>query len=99
MTGERLPDEILVDRDFLTLVGRLPVGQRDALVLRYLLGFSNPEIAEILDRSEAAVRQLQSRALKTLAHRVSVRRGPRSVPQRHPAGPRPRAASALVSAP
>jgi len=39
---------------------------RSVLVLRFLIGLSNGEVAQIMDRSEGAVRVLQHRALKKL---------------------------------
>jgi RNA polymerase sigma-70 factor (ECF subfamily) len=40
--------------------------QRDALVLKFINDFSNKEIAEIMGKSEDAVRQLHSRGLAAL---------------------------------
>ena len=45
--------------------------QRDALVFRFVNGFKNSEISNIMGKSEALVRQLQCRGikqLKTLSH-------------------------------
>lgn len=39
--------------------------QRDAIVLKYLNDWSNEEIAKFMGKTEEAVRQLQSRGLKT----------------------------------
>ncbi|MGH2796613.1 MAG: RNA polymerase sigma factor [Thermoleophilaceae bacterium] len=47
-------------------VERLPVMEREAIVLRYRWDLSTAEIAEIQNRSEGAVRALLSRALGKL---------------------------------
>jgi RNA polymerase sigma-70 factor, ECF subfamily len=60
----------LSDKDVAFFVGRLPLAQRQVLTLRFLLDLSTPEIAEMIGRSEKAVRQLQSRALVTLHERL-----------------------------
>jgi RNA polymerase sigma-70 factor (ECF subfamily) len=48
-------------------VGRLPSDRRRALILRFVEEMSTAEIAGILGRSEAAVRVLIHRALRTVA--------------------------------
>jgi RNA polymerase sigma-70 factor (ECF subfamily) len=64
----------VVDEDFLYLITWLPDAQRDVLVLRYMLGLTRDEIARVLGRTPAAIRELQARALKTLQRRLSVTR-------------------------
>jgi RNA polymerase sigma-70 factor (ECF subfamily) len=72
------------DRELAIFIDRLPVPQRQALILRYMVGMSNAEIANVLKRSEADVRKLQSRALSFLRERlIGVGRTPK--------GPAPRA--------
>ncbi|MGA8846670.1 MAG: sigma-70 family RNA polymerase sigma factor [Nocardioides sp.] len=46
---------------------RLPVEQRDCLVMRFLQGMSIAETAEVLGRSDGAVKQLQLRGVRNLA--------------------------------
>lgn len=48
-------------------VGRLNGDRRQVVVLRFVEGLSTREIAEVLDRSDGAVRVLQHRALRDLA--------------------------------
>jgi RNA polymerase sigma-70 factor, ECF subfamily len=60
----------LSDADLVILVGRLPLAQRQVIMLRYMLDLSWSQVAEILGRSPAAVRQLQARALVQLRTRL-----------------------------
>jgi RNA polymerase sigma-70 factor (ECF subfamily) len=62
--------EWLSDAEILVLIERLPQGQRQVVVLRYMLDLTMAEIAQVLDRSPAAVRQLHSRALRFLEKRL-----------------------------
>jgi RNA polymerase sigma-70 factor (ECF subfamily) len=62
--------EWLSDQDVLVFIERLPLAQRQVLVLRYMLDLSTADIADVLDRSQASVRQLQSRALRRLENEV-----------------------------
>jgi RNA polymerase sigma-70 factor (ECF subfamily) len=71
--GEGAPTEVLewmTDTDMVVLVERLPLAQRQVLLLRYMLDLSFQEIAEILYRSPDAVRQLHQRALDSLRARL-----------------------------
>ena len=62
---------MLARTDVNRLLMELPIDQREVLVLHRLHGFSQAEIAEMLDSTEAAVRQKSYRALKTLRTRVA----------------------------
>jgi RNA polymerase sigma-70 factor (ECF subfamily) len=73
----------ITDRDLVVFVERLPVTQRQVLILRFMLDLSSDEIAGILDLTPANVRMLQSRAIRFLEERLrSVGRTPR-VAERH----------------
>src|SRR3954468_10678799 len=58
----RVEDEEAISLAFLVLLERLTPDERAVLVLRESFDYPFPEIARILGKSEAAVRQLQSRA-------------------------------------
>ena len=65
------------DKDLMFLIERLPLPQRQVLMLRYLADMRGPEIAAVLGRSQADVRMLQSRAQRYLRERlVALGRGP-----------------------
>ncbi len=53
------------------LTAGLSVAQRDVLMLRVIGDLSVAETARVLDRSEGAVKAMQSRALKTLRQNLS----------------------------
>jgi RNA polymerase sigma-70 factor (ECF subfamily) len=59
------------DRELLMFVERLPLTQRQVLMMRFMLELTHTEIASILERTPADVRALQSRALRFLRARLS----------------------------
>lgn len=71
-----LPDDALVPerqlthdlqvRDVMTAMDELDTLHQEVLTLRFLVGLSHREVAAILDKTEAAARVLQYRALKAL---------------------------------
>lgn len=68
-----LEGEVLASLDnarLLEALAGLPTEQRDCLTLRFLEGLSIAETAEILDRSDGAVKQLQLRAVRNLGKRL-----------------------------
>jgi RNA polymerase sigma-70 factor (ECF subfamily) len=78
--------EWISDPDLLLFIERLPLAQRQVLVLRYMLDLNHAEIATVLGRSPEDVRKLQSRAqrflrdrLDALAQRAEVECRPRMV--------------------
>jgi RNA polymerase sigma factor (sigma-70 family) len=60
----------LSDSELARYLRRLPASQRQTLVLRYALDFSTEEIAEVMEISIQAVRNLQHRGLAFLRHRL-----------------------------
>lgn len=61
----------LGDRDLLLLVERLPVPQRQVLVLRYMLGLTTKQAARVLGRRPNDISVLHYRALGFLRERLS----------------------------
>lgn len=61
----------ITDRDLQVLVERLPLPQRQVLILRYMLDLPAKEVAEHLGHTPANVRKLQHRALAFLFERLT----------------------------
>lgn len=59
------------DRELVLFVNRLPLPQRQVLLLRFMVGLKSREIAEVLGRSPESVRTLQFRALTYLRTRLA----------------------------
>ena len=59
----------VTDVDLQVLVSRLPHPQRCVMILRYLMGLSQTEVADVMERSAEAVGQMHATALSTLAER------------------------------
>ena len=58
-------------RDRFEAVNGLPNEQRDCVLMRFIQGLSIAQTAAALGRSEGAVKQLQLRAVRSLAKTVS----------------------------
>jgi RNA polymerase sigma-70 factor (ECF subfamily) len=63
--------ESLSDKELLFLIEQLPPLQRQVIVMHYMLDMAGVEIAEVLERDPAAVRQLKRRALTSLEGRLA----------------------------
>jgi RNA polymerase sigma-70 factor (ECF subfamily) len=61
----------ITDRELLLLVERLPLAQRQVLMLRYLHDLTAAQTGAVIGRSAADVRMLQSRALRFLRARLT----------------------------
>ena len=59
------------DRELLMLIERLPMPQRQVLVLRHMLDLSTPDIARILGRTPVDVRKLDHRGRRFLEQRLT----------------------------
>jgi RNA polymerase sigma-70 factor (ECF subfamily) len=57
----------LTNEALLAALAELPTEQRECLVMRFLLGLSIAETADVLGRSAGAVKQLQLRGVRSLA--------------------------------
>ena len=64
------PDSTAEERELRVAIaralGKVPEGQREVIMLRYILSFSVAETAAIVGRTEGAVKQLQLRGLATM---------------------------------
>ena len=56
----------LEQQELLEVIGLLPQNQRRVIILKFIEGMNNREIANIMVKSEGAIRVLQMRALATL---------------------------------
>lgn len=73
VSEDLIDDQIACNEDAVqvrTALARLPPKARQVLVLRYFSSFSVAEIAEVVDKTEAAVRKDLQRARKALAHEL-----------------------------
>jgi RNA polymerase sigma-70 factor (ECF subfamily) len=77
----------LSDRELTMFVERLPLLQRQVLLLRYLFDLPAPQVAQILERSSTYVRKLEERSLAFLRTRLmALGRSPRCEQRREVRG-------------
>ena len=67
---DSLDGDVLQSEAVLNAIRELTDDQQSVIVLKYLQGFGSAEIAQILGKTEGAVKALQRRALETLARRL-----------------------------
>ena len=60
------PAGMIEDLDLRTALQALPDSQRDVLILRFFVGLSTPEIAQVMGKQPTAVYSLQARAVASL---------------------------------
>jgi RNA polymerase sigma-70 factor, ECF subfamily len=65
----------LSDSDLATLVERLPMSQRQVILMRYVFELRTDEIAEAIEKTPVAVRMLQHRAMRALESRLGAMAG------------------------
>jgi RNA polymerase sigma-70 factor (ECF subfamily) len=65
----------LSDTDLAMFVERLPLSQRQVILLRYVFEFTTDEIGRALERSPVAIRMLEHRAMRALEARLHALRG------------------------
>ena len=65
-TPDQVTDKRLTHANLLAQLPRLTEEQGQVIVLKFMDGFSNREIAQVLDKTEGAIKALQHRALQTL---------------------------------
>lgn len=53
------------------ILDELPLNQKQVIILKFIEGMSNSEIAKIMNKSEVAVRILQMRGLSSLRQRIT----------------------------
>jgi RNA polymerase sigma-70 factor (ECF subfamily) len=70
-SAEEAALEAIGRRSMLELIESLSPEQRQVLILKFVFGFSNGEVATILGKTEGAVKSLQHRALVSLEKQMS----------------------------
>ncbi len=58
--------ERLEQKEMLTAISDLPPNQKQVIILRFIEGLANQEVARIMGKRQGAVRMLQTRALASL---------------------------------
>ncbi len=64
------PASIVERWDLQDAVGRLSHSQREVIILRYFVGLTTPQVAQVMGKNERAVYSLQTRAIKALRRQL-----------------------------
>ena len=65
------PGKGVEGREILDVVSELPNNQRQVIILKFVAGLSNPEVALVMSKSQGAIRITQMRALNSLKKKLS----------------------------
>jgi RNA polymerase sigma-70 factor (ECF subfamily) len=75
-SGKADPDELAADRDaarrIWAALPHLTGEQRQVISLRFIAGFSTAEVADVLEKTEGAIRAIQHRALASLRRLLEI---------------------------
>ena len=63
-------EEEIENRELLEMITRLPENQKQVILLKFIEGLDNREIAKIMGKNEGAIRISQMRALATLREKL-----------------------------
>jgi RNA polymerase sigma-70 factor (ECF subfamily) len=76
VSGKADPDELVADRDearrIWAVLPELTDEQQQVVSLRFIAGFSTAEVAEVLEKTEGAIRAMQHRALASLRRLLEI---------------------------
>lgn len=64
--SKEFPENTLTEEQFKKVLAGLTEEQREVIILKFVQGYKNDEIAQLICKSEGAVKGLQFRALETL---------------------------------
>lgn len=68
---EQEAEEKLGQQEMIKAISYLPAQQKQVIILKFIEGLDNPEIAQIMGKSQGAVRVMQMRALAALRQKLS----------------------------
>ena len=68
---EQEAEEKLRQQELIKAISYLPAQQKQVIILKFIEGLENPEIAQIMRKSQGAIRVMQMRALAALRQKLS----------------------------